>query len=253
MELAQRVAVVTGAAAGTGRVIALALAELGARVLVTDVDAGAGEETVRTIRAAGGDARFLTVDVRDDHAVDAMVEQATRLGGPHVLVNNAGGWGGTGDQFPAAETAAWSAVLDLNLRAPMLATQRCLEPMRRAGGGAVVNIASIAGIGSGRYGSPEYGAAKAGLIRFTSSLAGLERTTGVRVNCLVPDWIGLDRAYEELDRMTPEQRARAPRPIPPAEVAAAVVRFVRDDALSGEVLVLRGGEPPRRWDPSARH
>jgi NAD(P)-dependent dehydrogenase (short-subunit alcohol dehydrogenase family) len=137
----------------------------------------------------------------------------------------------------------------LNLRAPMLATQLVLEPMRRRGGGAVVNVSSTGGLGNAPYESPEYGAAKAGLIRFTTSLAYARADTGVRVNCVVPDWIATERARAELARMTPEQRDAAPAPIAMEDVAAAVVAFVRDDALAGRVMVLRGGEPPRLLDP----
>jgi NAD(P)-dependent dehydrogenase (short-subunit alcohol dehydrogenase family) len=77
----------------------------------------------------------------------------------------------------------------------MLATQLALEPMRGRGGGAVVNVASTAGLGLAPYESPEYGAAKAGLIRFTACLAYAREETGVRVNCVVPDWIATDRAH----------------------------------------------------------
>ena len=131
-----------------------------------------------------------------------------------------------------ATPAQWGAVLDLNLRAPMLATQLALAPMQRAGGGAVVNVASTAGLGSEPYGSPEYGAAKAGLIRFTSALAAVD---GVRVNCIVPDWVATER-------VTAEERATTPPPIPLDTVADAVLTLIRDDTLAGRALVLlRGG------------
>jgi NAD(P)-dependent dehydrogenase (short-subunit alcohol dehydrogenase family) len=107
--------------------------------------------------------------------------------------------------------------------------------MRRAGGGAVVNVASTAGLGSEPYQSPEYGAAKAGLIRFTSALATVE---GVRVDCVVPDWIATER-------LTPEERSAVPPPIPLDTVASAVLRLIRDDSLAGRALVLLRGEVPR--------
>jgi NAD(P)-dependent dehydrogenase (short-subunit alcohol dehydrogenase family) len=124
----------------------------------------------------------------------------------------------------------------------MLATQLALEPMRAAGGGVVVNIASTAGIASDAYASPEYGAAKAGLIRFTTSLAELE---GVRVNCIVPDWIATKRAEGELEAMTAAERAAAGPLVTMADVAAAVIAFVSDDSLAGRVVLLRGGRPRR--------
>jgi NAD(P)-dependent dehydrogenase (short-subunit alcohol dehydrogenase family) len=117
----------------------------------------------------------------------------------------------------------------------MLATQLALEHMRRAGAGAVVNVASTAGLGTEPYQSPEYGAAKAGLIRFTSALGGLD---GVRVNCIVPDWVATER-------LTEAERATPPAPIPLADVAAAVLDLIRDDTLAGRALVLWRGQAPR--------
>ncbi|MGN6760079.1 MAG: SDR family NAD(P)-dependent oxidoreductase, partial [Leifsonia sp.] len=111
-----------------------------------------------------------------------------------------------------AEPADWQSTLDLKLRGPMLATQL-----------ALLNVASTSGLGLAPYVSPEYGAAKAGLIRFTSTLAGLHEQMNVRVNCIVPDWIATERALAELERMTPAERAAAPVPRPPEEIADAVV------------------------------
>jgi NAD(P)-dependent dehydrogenase (short-subunit alcohol dehydrogenase family) len=244
VELDGRVAVVTGGARETGRAIALRLAAEGATVVIADRDAERGPETVRSIEAAGGHARFVATEMTDDDAVRRMIAAAGEdSGGPHVLVNNAGGWGEA--NFPEATPQQWSATLDLNLRAAMLATQLALEPMRAAGGGAVVNIASTAGLGSGAYASPEYGAAKAGLIRFTTSLADLREHLGVRVNCVVPDWIATERGQTELARMSPAERADAPPQVPMKDVAGAVVELVRDGSLAGRVVLLRGGEPRR--------
>lgn len=127
----------------------------------------------------------------------------------------------------------------------MLATQLVLEPMRRRGAGAVVNVASTAGLGLEDYQSPEYAAAKAGLIRFTSTLGPLRESAGVRVNCVVPDWIATERAIEELAAMDSADRAAAPTPIPMDDVCDVVVGFVGSDTAAGEVVVLRPGEPPR--------
>ena len=244
MEIDGRVALVTGAGAGAGRGIAHALAARGAIVAVADLDVEAGLATVTAIEAAGGRAGFVRVDMTVAAEVAGMIAYAGRLAGagPHVLVNNAGGGGHVPPHFPEAEPAQWGATLDLNLRGPMLATQICLEPMRRAGGGAVVNVASSAGLGLGAHPSPEYAAAKAGLIRLTATLAGL---AVVRVNCVVPDWILTERAQADIARMTPAERAAAPVPIPVAEVAAGVLELIADDALAGRVMVIDPGVPRR--------
>ena len=237
-------ALVTGAGAETGRAIAQRLAAGGALVVVADVDQEAAEGTVATIESEGGHAAAIGADVTRDEDVRRMIAFAGRDGGgPHVLVNNAGGWGAA--NYPEAAPEQWSATLDLNLRAAMLATQLALEPMAKAGGGVVVNIASTAGLGSDPYASPDYGAAKAGLIRFTTSLGDLGERMNVRVNCIVPDWIATDRAHGELERMTAAERKEAGPLVPMDDVAAAVVAFVHDERMAGRVVVLRGGRPRR--------
>jgi NAD(P)-dependent dehydrogenase (short-subunit alcohol dehydrogenase family) len=244
MRIEGAVAIVTGAAVGTGRAIAERLAAEGAHVTVADVDVRGGEETVARI---GGDrARFLRADVRVPADLEALFAGAD---GVRILVNNAGGSLGP-PHFPDATPSQWGAELDLNLRSAMHATQLALEPMRRAGGGAVVNVASTAGLGLAAYASPEYGAAKAGLIRFTSTLGPLHERFGVRVNCVVPDWVLTERAEGELAAMTPAERAAAPEPLPLAALTDAVVAFVGEDTHAGRVVVLRGGEPPRLLDPA---
>jgi 3-oxoacyl-[acyl-carrier protein] reductase len=197
------VALVTGAGAATGRAIALRLAAGGALVVVADIDQRAAEDTVAQIEAAGGHAAAIAADVTKDADVRRMIAFAGRDGGgPHVLVNN-------------------------------------------AGGGVVVNIASTAGLGSDSYASHDYGAAKAGLIRFTTSLGDLKDRMSVRVNCIVPDWIATDRAHGELERMTAAERKESGPLVPMADVAAAVIAFVGDERMAGRVVVLRGGKPRR--------
>lgn len=142
-----------------------------------------------------------------------------------MLVNNAGGWGGAGRQYPEASAGEWSRVLDLNLQRPCDSPRRCWSRCGRAGGGAVVNVASGAGLELSPYGSPEYAAAKAGLIRFTAAVASLRETHGVRVDCVVPGWIGLDRAYAERAALPAEAQAAAPPFVSPEAVARAVVNW----------------------------
>jgi NAD(P)-dependent dehydrogenase (short-subunit alcohol dehydrogenase family) len=163
VEVSGSVALVTGAAAGTRRAIAEALASQGAAVVVADTDARDGRRTVERIASRGGRAHFIEVDVTRSDDVHAMAAFAEReLGGLQVLVNNAGGGGHIEPHFPDAGPPEWRTTLDLNLGGAMLATQLALDPMRRSGGGLVVNIASTAGLGFGPHPSPEYAAAKAG-------------------------------------------------------------------------------------------
>jgi NAD(P)-dependent dehydrogenase (short-subunit alcohol dehydrogenase family) len=188
VDLAGRVAIVTGGAAGLGLFVVRRLVQEGTSVVALDVDEGA--------LAAREDepVAFVRGDVRVGADLERVVAFAVeRFGGLDVLVNNAGGVS-RGEQWPLASALEWRATLELNLVGPMLATQLALEPMRARGGGAVVNIASSAGIEWTPYDSPEYGAAKAGLVRFTTSVASLRESIGVRVNCIAPHWIGLERA-----------------------------------------------------------
>ena len=173
-----------------------------------------------------------------------MIAAAAELGGPHILINNAGGWTTGGSQYPDAPASAWGATLDLNLRVPMLLSQLALAPMSRLGGGAIVNVASSAGRGFGGYGSPEYGATKAALIRFTATLAGLPESHGVRMTCIVPGWVGLARAHEQVAALPPEQRA-ATHLIPPAEIVAVTLDLIRSGP-SGTVIEIPEGEGPRK-------
>jgi NAD(P)-dependent dehydrogenase (short-subunit alcohol dehydrogenase family) len=253
VDLEGKTAIVTGAAAGAGRAIAQRLGREGVAVVVADIDPEHGKQTVRQIQAEEGRATFVRADVRIGGDLPNLMEVAERTyQGLDILVNNAGGGGHVEPHYPAASPLQWGATLDLNLRGAMLATQLALAPMRRRGAGAVVNIASTGGLGFGPHQSPEYAAAKAGLIRFTSSLAGMREAMGVRVNCVVPDWIATERTVAELAGMREQVRAVTPAPIPLEEVADAVAACIGDDRLAGRVMVLWRGEPRRLLDPGQR-
>jgi NAD(P)-dependent dehydrogenase (short-subunit alcohol dehydrogenase family) len=189
-----------------------------------------------------GSIAFCRTDIRVAADVERMIAFAVdRFGGLDVLVNNAGGVS-RGEQWPLAGASEWRATLELNLLGPMLATQLALVPMRARGGGAVVNIASSAGVEWTPYSSPEYGAAKAGLVRFTTAAGALP---DVRINCIVPGWIGLDRAYEERAAMSEAERAAAGPFVEPSAIAEAVVWLLRSDSLSGCVVEMPGGSERR--------
>ncbi len=230
-------AVVTGAAVGTGRAIAQRLAAEGATVVLADIDEQGLEETRASIGAA---ARIERTDLRSNSDVVRLMRCE-----PTILVNNAGGGPNLRPAFPDAEPARWNASLELNLRGPMFATQLAVGPMRRAGGGAVVNIGSTAGLGLGVHPSPEYSAAKAALIRFTTTLAPLQERFGVRVNCVVPDWVATERGLRELAALPDEQRRAEPALVPLESLTDAVVTFVERDDLAGRVMVLLREQEPR--------
>ncbi|GAB2599900.1 SDR family NAD(P)-dependent oxidoreductase [Kribbella endophytica] len=247
MDISGKRAVVTGAAVGTGRAIAARVAAEGAEVVLVDIDDEAGHQAAEAINksSAGSPrpvARYEHLDLLDDQALARLLDE-TR---PDILVNNAGGGAVLRPCFPDADAARWSASLDLNLRAPMLATQLVLDHMRQAGGGAVVNVGSTAGRGLGPHVSPEYSASKAGLIRFTATLAPLRDTHRVRVNCVVPDWVATERGIAEREALPVEDRG--PEQIPLRTLTDAVVRLIEDDTLAGRVLLLERERLPELLD-----
>ena len=245
--MSERVAVVTGGAGGLGRLISTALARRGFLVVVADQNAEAGTGLVAELEAQGGAAIVVPTDAAEPVGITRLMERAGGVGEFRVLVNNAGGWL-PGPQFP--ESDSWQRSLALNLTMPMLATQLAL-PMMAGRGGSVVNVSSSGGWGSDAYGSPEYGAAKAGLIRFTTCLSDWADRYGVRVNCLVPHWIGLDRAVAEYDRMTPEEQASSGGLVDPRLAADTVVALALDETAAGRIVILRAGREPYEVDPSA--
>ena len=167
-----KTALVTGGAAGIGAGIAERLAAEGMNVIIADLDREAGAATAGRI---GGS--FVQADVASTAGVRTAVDAARQSPGDlGVLVSNAGGV--EEPYFPAADQAKWNYTLDLNLRAVMLAVQLVLNPMAEAGGGAIITVASVAGLGTTSHDCPEYAAAKAGLIRFTACLAPLRDTMG---------------------------------------------------------------------------
>jgi len=257
VEVAGKVALVTGAAAGIGRAIAKRLGAEGASVVVADVDDEWGEEAAAEIAEAGRRALFVKADVSKEDEVEGLIRAAeAELGGLDIAVNNA--FEGGMPHFPEAPAEQWSRVLDVALRG----IQHALEAMSRRGGGAIVNVSSVAGLGTQPHSYPEYAAAKAAIVRLTQTLAPLADERNVRVTCIAPDWTATEFVRERFAGMTPDERADATdgfgRPAPerflePEDVAAAVLDLICDDALAGRTLVMWCGETPRllptgRWE-----
>jgi len=170
------VAIVTGGGAGIGRAIALVFAREGAKVAVADIDLTAAEATAATIAAGGGSARAVQVDVTDAASVEGMVSATVRsFGTLNALVNNAG-VGTEGDVVELSETE-WHRTLDVNLTAVFLGCKYAIPAMEKAGGGSIVNIASIAAVVGGSV-SCVYPASKAGVV-------ALSKSTALAISCAV--------------------------------------------------------------------
>jgi NAD(P)-dependent dehydrogenase (short-subunit alcohol dehydrogenase family) len=244
MDIRNKVALVTGAGAGIGRAVAQRLAREGAAVVLADVDEYSGLGAVREIESEGGRAAFVLADVASEADASRMVAFAQdRFGSLDVLVNNAGGV--EEPYFPDGEPEHWGRAIDLNLRGVMLGIHFGVRAMRGRGG-AIVNVSSVGGIGFGPYDTPEYGAAKAGVVRLSASLATLKRRMGIRVNCVCPGWVDTPASRRSRAEMSPEEREKVPPVLlRPEEIAESVVVFVEDDSMAGRVMIWREGSPWR--------
>jgi NAD(P)-dependent dehydrogenase (short-subunit alcohol dehydrogenase family) len=247
LHLTGKVAIVTGGGGGgSGRSISRRLAREGARLVVADIREAGGEETVRQVEAEGGRAAFFQIDVGDEARVRSLFGfAADRFGGVDLLINNA-----SVAVFPETSEEHWFANVRVDLIGAMYATRYGIEAMRRGAGGAIVNIGSTSALRHGGRASkaPGYDAAKAGIIRLTTCLAPLAEREGIRVNCLVPDWIATDQVTSAIAAMTPDERREWRVPdvlITLEEVAGAVLRLATDEALAGRVMVWWCGEEPR--------
>jgi NAD(P)-dependent dehydrogenase (short-subunit alcohol dehydrogenase family) len=236
----RRVALVTGGGSGAGAAIARAYAALGVRVVVSDIDYSLAGAIAGEIRAGGGQALAHRCDVASEEQVQTLLERATReFGAVTYVVNNAGPCL-SGDPLDH-----WTRIVGANLHGTMLMTRHAIEAMKDRGG-SIVNVAADAGLGFGAEDQPAYGAAKAGIMRFTAALRFLKARYGIRVNCIVPDWIATEYRLAWLQGLAPDDRAA--RGIPaaittPAQFAAAVVELSQRENCAGRVVLCRSGRP----------
>ena len=244
--IADRVAIVTGAASGMGRATAHLFADEGAKVAVIDLGDAGVQTVVDEITGAGGVARGWVLDVSDRAAVERVVADVREHLGPiDILVNNAGIALGAPFAQNASYLDAWSRTLDVDLTAHVLLIQACLPDLQRNGDGRVVNIASTEGLGATAGNSP-YVAAKHGVIGLTRGLAVELGRTGVTFNCVCPGPIrtGMTAGIPE-DAKTKFARRRVPlrRYGEPEEVAHMTLSLVLPAAsyVNGVVVPVDGG------------
>lgn len=186
--LKDKVALVTGAASGIGRAIAVAYAEAGAKVAVSDMDSAGGEQTCQLVRDAGSQALFIPADVSRPADCEALVQRTVaEFGRLDIACNNAGIGGA---QAPTADypVDAWDKVIAVNLSGVFYGMKHQIPAMLRGGGGAIVNMASILGA-VGFATSPAYVAAKHGVLGLTKAAALEYAAQGVRVNSVGPAFI----------------------------------------------------------------
>ncbi|MGU7768820.1 SDR family NAD(P)-dependent oxidoreductase [Burkholderia sp. MR1-5-21] len=247
--LQHKTALISGAGTGIGAATAQRFAAEGARVMLCGRRREPLEQVAREIAAAGGDAAWIQADVTDEasvhQAVDATLERFGRL---DVMVNNAVNYTwGLVDQVSADD---WHRCLRGTLDVAFFGTRAAMRAMKRQGGGAIVNLGSVAGL----FGSPglsAYGAAKAGVLNFSRAVALEGAADGIRVNVVIPGVVWSEGTREALhDDAT---RAGTARAVPmgrigePREVADAILFLASDEAsyITGQSLVVDGGKTCR--------
>lgn len=248
-----RTVLVTGAAHGFGRAIALAFAQRGAAVWACDVIADELEETQRLCASAGGTCTAAVVDITDRDAVQGVVDRAIGARGVvDVLVNNAGGvLGQVGKPVEAVTPDEWQAIFAVNATGAFHCAQAVVPGMKAARSGRIVNISSGAGLGVSLTGIQAYAAAKAAQIGFTRQLAHELGPWGITVNNIAPGFVRSNpnterqwQAYGEAGQRELVERIALRRLGTPDDIAHGVLFLASDFAgwITGQVLSIDGGK-----------
>ena len=250
MRLEGKVAVVTGGAAGIGRAICEVFSEEGAKVVIGDIDVAGGHETVKLIEDAGGSAVFVSTDVSQESQAQALVEKAvSEYGAVNVLVNDAAAF--VFGEVQDVSDADWQRVLGVNVLGPSYMVKHVLGPMKEAGGGSIVNIASVSSFVAQPAFVP-YNTSKGALLQLTRCLAMDLAPDNIRVNCVCPGAI-LTQATEQHREFTGEDREKflsdaadsnfMKRFGQPKEIAYGALFLASDESsfMTGQPLIIDGG------------
>lgn len=240
-----RSALVTGAGSGVGQAIAYAFAAAGAAVLVTDIDKDAAVATAESITDAGGTATPFVLDVRDSATATEAVAAAAALNGSalHILVNNAGAIAPA--MFEKLSEDNFRRIVDIHLVGSFVCSQAALAHLPTDGTGRIINVTSAAGL-TGTIGQANYGAAKAGIVGLTKSLARELARKAITVNAVAPlAATAMTENIRSNEKLSAKTLARIPlgRWAYPEEIAPAFVFLASDAAsyITGQVLPVDGG------------
>jgi len=254
MELKDKVAIITGAGSGIGRATALRLAREGVRIVVADMNDVGTAETVAQVKAAGGDAAAVHVDVTKSADLDGMFDFAQKTyGGFDILYNNAGITTGN-PRWPDCAEDQWLRTIQVDLVAVIEGTRKAIPLLKARGGGVIMQTASMAGL-FGFQADPVYSAAKHGVVGLTRALVNLKPEANIRVNCVCPAVVNTPLVTSGVTQLTGAAREEAERRIkmmpmlPPEEIAEAVYELIRDDEATGIAMGISLGNTRRVVDP----
>lgn len=241
-----KVALISGGARGQGAIEAKMLTQEGAKVVLGDILDEEGRRTEAEIRAAGGDATYVHLDVTSEEAWRAAVETAENTYGKlNILVNNAGIY--IRKRLEETTEDDWDQIMAVNVKGVFLGVKHAIPAMRRAGGGSIINISSVAGLVGNRYGSPSYTSTKGAVRLFTKATAVQHAKDNIRCNSVHPGPIEtamLQEAWGEPDEGA-ERLAQVPlgRIGRPEDIAYGVIYLASDESsyVTGSELVIDGG------------
>ena len=249
MRLADKVTIITGAGGGMGRVAASMFAKEGARVVVAESGQAAGQETVDRIRADGGEATFVKVDVSREADAKAMVDHAVAAYGRlDCLYNNAGVMPEADHSVVDTDVDVWDQVMAVNVRGVFLGCKYAVPAMKASGGGSIINIASFVALVGCSVPQDAYTASKGAVLSLTRSLAVQFGPEGIRSNAICPgpvetpllmDWLVKDEAAKGV-RLARNPTGRFGKP---EEVVHMAVYLASDESrwTNGASLVIDGG------------